>query len=231
MLACDRSACKHSLSGNNNQQGGTDASQTSDSVANNRSPLTECCCRPARALVGVAPIEPSCHVITCQSCEIVSDGNAPPAHCIVPPITQQLNGHSEDCYEALVEHLRNHLGCLILHYHGKGIPCEMVSHQKDILHHGGLIQLHHGLDACVIEMHELQHCIRSNRTEGSPWHFPLKCLAVRASPHYSSAILHHHGPPESLLSESQGPLLALMAGILVYRIKRHAALSHGDDEG
>ena len=81
MLACDGSAHKHSLSGNNNRQGGGDASQTSGSVANNRSPLTGCCCRPAGALAGVAPTEPSHHAIDCQSCEIVSDENAPPAHC------------------------------------------------------------------------------------------------------------------------------------------------------
>ena len=152
-------------------------------------------------------------------------------HEVCPPITQQLSGRSEDCYEALVEHLRNHLGHLVLCHHGKGIPREMVSHHKDILHHGGLIQLHRGLDAGVIEIHELQWSIHLNRTEGSPWHFPLKHLAVRASPHYSSAILQHHGPPESLLSECQGPLLALMAGISVYPIKHHVALSHGDDEG
>ena len=83
MLAHDGSTRKHSPSGNNNQQGGTDASQTSDSVANNRSLPTGCCCRPAGSPVSVAPIEPSCHAITCQSCEIVSDGNAPPAHCTV----------------------------------------------------------------------------------------------------------------------------------------------------
>ena len=81
MLAHNGSTCKLSPSGNNNQQGGTDASQTSDSVANNWSPLTGCCCRPAGAPVGVAPIEPSCHAITYQSCKIVSDGNAPPARC------------------------------------------------------------------------------------------------------------------------------------------------------
>ena len=124
-----------------------------------------------------------------------------------PSITQQLSGFSEDCYEALVEHLHNHLGHLVLHYHCKGIPREMIGH------------------------HKLQWSICSNQTEGSPWHFSLKCLAVWASHHYGSAILHHHGPPESLLSESQGPLLALMAGISVYPIKCHAALSHRDDKG
>ena len=79
MLARDGNACKHSPSGSNNQQGGKDASQTSGSAANNQSPLTGCCCRPAGALAGVAPTEPSCRAIACQSCEIASDGNAPPA--------------------------------------------------------------------------------------------------------------------------------------------------------
>ena len=152
-------------------------------------------------------------------------------HEVHPPITQQLSGHSEDCYEALVEHLHNHLGHLVLRYHCKGIPCEMIGHHKDIFHHRGLIQLHHGLYAGVIEMHKLQQIIHSNQMEGSPWHFSLKCLAAWASPHYSSTILHHHGAPEPLLSERQGPLLALMAGIPIYPIKCHAALSHGDDKG
>ena len=150
---------------------------------------------------------------------------------VCPSITQQLSGCSKDHYEVLIEHLHNRLGHLVLCHHGKGIPLEMVSHHKDILHHGGLIQLHHGLDAGVIEMHKLQQSICSNQTEGSPWHFPLECLAAWASLHYSSAILSHHGPPESLLSKSQGPLLTLMAGILVYPIKHHVALSHGDNKG
>ena len=81
MLAHDGSTHKHSLLGNNNQQGGEDASQTSGSVANNWSLPTRCCCRPAGALASVAPTEPSFHAIACQSCEIVSEGNAPPAHC------------------------------------------------------------------------------------------------------------------------------------------------------
>ena len=150
---------------------------------------------------------------------------------VCPPVTQQLSRHSEDCYEALIEHLCDHLGCLVLCHHRKGIPHEMVSHHKDIFNHGGLIQLHHGLDTGVIKMHKLQWSIRSNRTEGSPWHLSLKCLTARTSPYYSSAVIHHHGPPESLLSESQGPLLALMASILMYPIKRHAVLSCGDGEG
>ena len=69
----------HSPLGSNNQQGGEDASQTSGSVANNWSLLTGCCCRPAGVPAGVAPTESSCHAIACQSCKIVSDGNAPPA--------------------------------------------------------------------------------------------------------------------------------------------------------
>ena len=144
-----------------------------------------------------------------------------------PPVTQQLSKHSEDHYEALIEHLRNHLSHLALCHHSKGIPHEMVSDQKDIVHHRGLIQLHTG----VIEMHKLQQSIHSDQTEGNPWHFSLECLAARASPHYSSAILCHHGPPESLLSKSQGLLLALMASISVYPIKCHSALSHRDNEG
>ena len=81
MLAHDGSAHKHSPSGSNNQQGGKDASQTSGSVANNRSLPTGCCCRPAGAPAGVAPTELSCHAIACQSCGTASDGNAPPARC------------------------------------------------------------------------------------------------------------------------------------------------------
>ena len=80
MLACDWSACMHSPSGSNNQQGGEDTSQTSGSAANNWSLVTGCCCRPAGAPAGVAPTEPSCHMIACQSCEIASDGNTPSAH-------------------------------------------------------------------------------------------------------------------------------------------------------
>ena len=152
-------------------------------------------------------------------------------HEVHPPITQQLSRCSEDCNEVLIKHLRNHLGHLVFCHHRKRIPHEMVGHHKDIFHHRGLIQLHHGLDTGVIEMHKLQRSIHSNQSERSPWHFSLKCLAVWASPYYSSAILSHHGPPEPLLSESQGPLLALMAGILMYPIKHHAALSRRDYEG
>ena len=80
-------------------------------------------------------------------------------------------------------------------------------------------------------MHQLQQGICSNQTERSPRHLSLKCLAVWASPHYGVAILCHHGPPEPLLSESQGLLLALMTGIMMHPIKRQVALTHGNDEG
>ena len=93
-------------------------------------------------------------------------------HEVCPPITQQLSGCSEDHYKALVEHLRNCFSHLIFCHHSKGIPCEMVSHHKDIFHHGGLVQLHCGLDAGVVKMHKLQRSVRLNQTEGSPWHFP-----------------------------------------------------------
>ena len=148
-----------------------------------------------------------------------------------PPVTQQLSGHPEDCYEVLVEHFRNYLGHLVFGHHSQGIPHEVVHHDKDVFYHGGLIQLHHGLDAGVIEMHQLQRSICSNRTEGSPWHFPLKRLTMRASPYYSSAILSHHGPPEPLLCEGQSPLLTLVSCIPMYSIERHVALSRRDDEG
>ena len=152
-------------------------------------------------------------------------------HEVRAPVAQQLSGHSENRYEALIEHLHNCLGCLVFCHHSQGIPCEMVGHHKDVLHHGGLIQLHRGLDAGVVKMHKLQWSIRSNWAERSPWHFSLECLAARASPHYSLAILSHHGPPEPLLCRGQGPLLALVASILMYPIKCHAALSCGDDKG
>ena len=72
MLACDGSTCKHSPLGNNNRQGDVGTSQTSDSVVNNQSLPTGCCCRLAGALVGAAPIGPCCRGIACQSCGIVS---------------------------------------------------------------------------------------------------------------------------------------------------------------
>ena len=152
-------------------------------------------------------------------------------HEVHLPVTQQPSGHPEDHYEVFIEHLSNCLGHLVFCHHSKGIPRKMVGHHKDIFHHGGLIQLHCGLDAGVVEMHKLQQSVRLNWTEGSPWHFSLERLAVQASPHYSSAILSHHGPPKPFLCKSQGLLLALMANIAVYPVKCHAALSHRDDEG
>ena len=139
-------------------------------------------------------------------------------------------GHSEDCYEALIEHLRNCLGRLVFCHHSQGVPREMVCHHKDVFHHRGLIQLHRGLNAGVVKMHKLQRSICSNRTQGSPWHFSLVRLTVQASPYYSSAILSHHRPPEPLLCEGQGLLLTLVSGIPMYPVERHAALSHRDDE-
>ena len=150
---------------------------------------------------------------------------------VCPPVTQQLSGCSKDRYEVLIEHLHNRLSHLVLCHHSKGIPHEIVGHHKDIFYHGGAYsapswtQYWCNQDAQA----PAEHTLESDR--GKPLALSLKCLAVQASPHYSSAILCHHGPPESLLSESQGPLLALMAGISVYPIKRHVALSHGDDEG
>ena len=79
-------------------------------------------------------------------------------------------------------------------------------------------------------MHQLQCGIHSNQTEGSPRHHSLKCLAAWASPHYGVAILCHHGPPEPLLGESQGLLLALMTGIAMHPIKHQAALTHRNDK-
>ena len=70
----------HSLSGSNNQWGGEGTSQTSGSAANNWSPQTGCCCKPVEALAGVASTGLSCHVLACQSCETLSDGNVPPVH-------------------------------------------------------------------------------------------------------------------------------------------------------
>ena len=59
-------------------------------------------------------------------------------HEVCPHVTQQLSGHSKDHYEALIEHLRNCLGHLVLCHHSKGIPREMVGHHKDIFTKGGL---------------------------------------------------------------------------------------------
>ena len=80
-------------------------------------------------------------------------------------------------------------------------------------------------------MHQLQWGICSNRTEGSPRHLSLKCLAVWVSPHYGTAIICHHGPPKPLLSKSQGLLLALMSGIVMHLVERQVALTHRNDEG
>ena len=150
---------------------------------------------------------------------------------VCPTVAQQLSGCSKDCYEALVEHLCNCLGHLVFCHHSQGVPCEMVCHHKDVFHHGGLIQLHRGFDAGVVEMHKLQQNIRSNQTQGGPWHFSLICLTVWASPYYSSAILSHHGPPEPLLCEGQGLLLTLVSGIPMYPIECHVSLCCRDDEG
>ena len=115
-------------------------------------------------------------------------------HEVHPPVTQQLSGCSKDSYKVLVEHLHNHLGHLVLCHHSKGIPHEMVSHHKDIFHHGGLLQLHHGLNTGVVEMHKLQRSVCLNQTEGSPWHLSLKYLAARhplTIARQSSAIMGH----------------------------------------
>ena len=80
-------------------------------------------------------------------------------------------------------------------------------------------------------MHQLQQGIHPNRTEGSPRHLSIECLAVWASPHYGTAILHHHRPTKPLLSESQGPLLALMTGFMMHTVKCQAALTHRNHKG
>ena len=102
----------------------------------------------------------------------------------------------------------------------------MIHHHKDLLHHRGLVQLHHGLYTGVVYVHQLQWGIHLDWTKGSPRHLSLKCSAAQASPHYHVAILSHHRPPKSLLSESQGPLLALMTGIMMHTIECQAALTH-----
>ena len=70
-----------SLLGSNNQQGGEDASQTSDNSANNQSPQTRCCCKPVGAPAGAAPTEPSYCTPAYQSCGTVSGESVPPVHC------------------------------------------------------------------------------------------------------------------------------------------------------
>ena len=77
---------------------------------------------------------------------------------------------------------------------------------------GGLVQIHRRLYTGVVQVHQLQWGICPDYTQRSLWHFSLECSTMRASPHYRAAILCHHGPPKFLLSESQGPLLALMTG-------------------
>ena len=99
-------------------------------------------------------------------------------HEVRPPVTQQLSRCFENHYKALVEHLRNRLGHLVFCHHSKGIPREMVGHHKDTFHHKGLVQLHHGLDTGVVEMHKLRQSICSNQTEGSPWHLARCFLLV-----------------------------------------------------
>ena len=69
------------VSESNNQHGGKGASQTSDNVVKNQSPLTGCCCKPVRALAGVVPTEPFYHVPPCQSCGTASGESVPPVHC------------------------------------------------------------------------------------------------------------------------------------------------------
>ena len=66
------------------------------------------------------------------------------------PIAQQLCGHPKNCYEVLIEHFHDSFGSLILRHHSEGIPREMVCHHEDVLHHGGLVQLHCGLYTGVV---------------------------------------------------------------------------------
>ena len=81
MQAHDGSTRMCSPLGNNNQQGGEGASQTSDNAVKNWSPLTGCHCKPVRALVGVVPTEPSYCMPACQSCRTASGESIPPVHC------------------------------------------------------------------------------------------------------------------------------------------------------
>ena len=80
-------------------------------------------------------------------------------------------------------------------------------------------------------MDQLQWSISSDWEKRSPRHLPFECTAVHTSPHYGTAILHHHRPPESLLSQSQGSLLALMASVMVHAIQRQATLTNLYNEG
>ena len=107
----------------------------------------------------------------------------------------------------------------------------MVRHHEDVLHHGGLVQLHRGLYTGVVQVHQLERGVCPDWTKGSPRYLSLKCSAAQTSPRYCMAILSHHRPPKSLLSESQGPLLALMTAIMMHTIEHQAALSHWNDKG
>ena len=62
------------------------------------------------------------------------------------PIAQQLHGNPKNCYEALIEHLHDSLGSLVLHHYHEGVPHEMVHHHEDVLHHGG---------ACSAPLHSI----------------------------------------------------------------------------
>ena len=107
----------------------------------------------------------------------------------------------------------------------------MVRHHEDVFHHGGLVQLHCGLYTGVVQVHQLQWGVCPDWTQGGPRHLSLKCSAAWTSPHYRVAILSHHRPPKSPLSESQGPLLALMTGITMHTIECQVALTHRNDKG
>ena len=69
---------------------------------------------------------------------------------VCTPIAQQLHRHPKNCYEALVKHLHDSPGSLVLRHHHEGIPHEMVRHHEDVLHHRGLVQLHRRLYAGVV---------------------------------------------------------------------------------
>ena len=80
-------------------------------------------------------------MVSCGPAPLDTEGSAQLLHqggCEVhPPITQQLGGCPKNCYEALIEHLHDSLGSLVLCHHLKGIPREMIRHHEDIFHHGG----------------------------------------------------------------------------------------------
>ena len=52
-------------------------------------------------------------------------------------------------------------------------------------------------------------------TQGNLGDCSLKEAALLATLYQGSAIFNHHGPPESLLCEDQGPLLTLMSHIMM----------------